>query len=158
MNSLLQCLFNIEELRKFFIQQLKKFDENEQPICYHFARVIYRLLYSSKKYISPINFQKIVSEINSLFIKNKEGDATDLFRNLIDALLTEIIPSDNEEDEEIEENPSDILNSKESLFQDIKNEIDKNKDNIIYNLMNNYILTTYICPHYNNHKKMKIPI
>ena len=153
MNSLLQCLFNIEELRNFFIQKLKKKEYDEKPICYHFARVIYSLLYSPQEYIYPINFQKIVSEINSLFIKNKAGDATDLFRNLIDAILTEIMPSDNEEEEEIEEDSLDTLITKESLFKDIKNEIKKNEDtNIIYKLMNNYILTTYICPNINKHK------
>ena len=90
MNSLLQCLFNIKELRDYFINELKnkKIDKKTKPISYYFAVVMYELLYSGKDFIIPQYFKNAISKINKLFKKDKPADVSDLFRNLIDSFLT----------------------------------------------------------------------
>ena len=153
MNSLLQCLFNITELREAFIYGFKnkKFDKKKQPINYNFAKVMYELLYSDGKYIVPTYFKKAISQINRLFINNKAADATDLFRNLIDSFLTELALTETEQEEEInvdEDEPMD----KETTLKEIKKEL--KGDNIIYKYMNIYTLTTYTCPSKKHQKKI----
>ena len=61
MDSLLQCLFNIPDLRNYFIKELrnKKFDKKLSPICYYFAKVMKHLLYSTEKFIDLINLKGI---------------------------------------------------------------------------------------------------
>ena len=153
MNSLLQCLFNITELREAFIYGLKnkKFDKKKQPINYNFAKVMYELLYSDEKYIVPTYFKNAISKINRLFINNKAADATDLFRNLIDSFLTELALTEPEQEEEInvdEDEPMD----KETTLKEIKKEL--KGDNIIYKYMNIYTLSTYTCPSKKHQKKI----
>ncbi len=139
MNSLIQCLFNIEELREYFIKQLNqgKFNKKKQPICYRFAKIMRNLLYSKKAYITPIKFKKEIAKKNPLFGKNKAADATDLFRTLIDSFIFEL----NTENEE-EESEDDDLNDKNKIINKIKKEM---KENIIYKYLNVYNLVTYIC-------------
>ena len=140
MNSLIQCLFNIEELREYFIKQLNqgKFNKKKQPICYSFAKIMRNLLYSKKAYITPIKFKKEIANKNPLFGKNKAADATDLFRTLIDSFIFEL----NTEKEEEEESKDDDLNDKNNIINKIKEEM---KENIIYKYLNVYNLVTYIC-------------
>ena len=71
MDSLLQCLFNIPELRKYFIDGLKnkKFQKKSTPICYYFAKVMKNLFYSNQNYITPDKFKKIISE-KMLYLKS----------------------------------------------------------------------------------------
>ena len=140
MNSLIQCLFNIEELREYFIKQLNqgKFNKKKQPICYRFAKIMRNLLYSKKAYITPIKFKKEIAKKNPLFGKNKAADATDLFRTLIDSFISEL-KVENKEEEEYEDYD---LNDKNKIINKLKKEM---KENIIYKYLNVYNLVTYIC-------------
>ena len=142
MNSLLHCLFNITELRKFFIfcYENKKFDKDTQPINYNFAKVMHELLYLDANYINPEYFRKAIGSISNLFSDNKAADATDLFRNLIDSFLTELTPTGDEGINFQGDTPMD----KETMLNIIKKEIESN--NIIYKYINVYTLTQYKCP------------
>ena len=140
MNALLQCLFYIPKLRNYFISQYvnKNFNKKEQPICYYFSKIMYKLLQSKKPYITTYKFNKFLSETNPLFIKDKPADAADLLRILIDSILNEI-PS-NSEDKSL--SFEDKYNKKE-----ISKEIQKERNNnIIYELMNVNNITTNFCP------------
>ena len=144
MNSLLQCLFNIKELRDFFIFGLINgdFDEKTQPINYSFAKVMYDLLYLDADYITPNDFKNEISKINKLFVSNKAADATDLFRNLIDSFLTQ--SSTGDEEEYLNEISP---NNKKSLLKAIEKE---KSSNIFYKYINVYTLTSYLCPFHKN--------
>ena len=147
MNSLLQCLFNIKELRNYFIEELEKgkLKRNKHPVSYYFAEVMYNLLYSDSEYIAPNDFKKAISEKNSLFKDNKAADATDLFRILIDSFLTDFNSFNNNEEEDNEIDTS-------LTIKEMKKQIKKQmKSNIIYKYMNVYNLITYECP-YKNHE------
>ena len=138
MNSLLQCLYHIIELRDFFIKEKNKFT-NEKPVCKALAEVMYGLKYEKKDYFEAIEFKKIMGSKNSLFQGFKAGDAKDLFINLIDSLLTELT-DENEDNDDIEENVD--LTKKSDAFRITKEEI---KDNIINNLFIGYYETIYKC-------------
>ena len=146
MNSLLQCLFNIEELREFFLKELKekKFKKKQQPICYRFAKIMKNLLYSKKKFIVPKKFKEEIAKKNSLFGLNKPADATDLFRTLIDSFLSELKVEDKEED-------CENYNNKQKILNIIEKEMN---NNIIYKYMNIYNLTTYVCDSPKHGKKL----
>ena len=145
MNSLLQCLFNITELREHFIKELekKKIDKKAKPVSYYFALVMYDLLYTNKDYIIPHYFKSEISKINKLFKKNKPADVTDLFRNLIDSFLTELSIDNEERTESVSYAPFD----KKAILNEIKKEIKNN----FFSILKVYNLTKYFCPS-NNHK------
>ena len=145
MNSLLQCLFNIPKLRNYFIEGLKNktFNKDSHPICYSFAKIMEKLLYSDKKYITPKLFKELISAKNPLFKDNKAADATDLFRNLIDSFLDEIKSNSICGFEEGETPEGENTNDKSTLFKEIKNEM---KNNFIYSILNVYNIVTYYCP------------
>ena len=143
MNALLQCLFNIKELRDYYINEFenKRIKRKEQPISYHFSKVMYKLLYSDSDYITPYDFKKAISKKNPLFKENKAADVADLFRNLIDSLLSDFNP-DNNEEEEVNEMLTPL--NLEEIIADIKK---KSQSNIIYQYMNVYNLIAYKCPY-----------
>ena len=140
MDSLLQCLFNIPELRDDFIK--KKFDKTKQPLSYYFSKVMKKLLYSDKSYIIPYKLKKKLGEINPLFKMNKAADSTDLLRTMIDSFITEASLSSNDEEEKEQE-----YVDKQNILKEIKK---GKKKNIIYNLMNVHILTTYKCKNHHD--------
>ena len=96
MNSLLQCLFYIKELREFFIKKKKFFKKEHKSVCLALSEVMYGLNYGKKEFFEATNFKKIMGNKNDLFCGKKAGDAKDLFFNLINALLTELIPDDSD--------------------------------------------------------------
>ena len=91
MNSLLQCLFYIKELREYFIENKDKFNQEQQPICKAFADVMYGLKNDKNEYFIPEKFKKLIGSKNKLFDEWKAADVKDLFFNIIDLLLTELI-------------------------------------------------------------------
>ena len=88
MNSLLQCLYFVPELREYFIENIDKFNNN--TVCKAFALVMYGLKNEKKDYFEATEFKKIMGSKNSLFFGFKAGDAKDLYFNLIDAFITEL--------------------------------------------------------------------
>ena len=143
MNSLLQCLYHIKELRDYFIREKKRFT-NQQPVCKALAEVMYGLKYETKDYFEANEFKKIMGSKNSLFKGFKAGDAKDLFIILIDSLLTELAV-ENEDNNDIEENVD--LTKKSDAFKISKEEI---HDNIINNLFIGFYEKIYKCK--NNRK------
>ena len=137
MDSLLQCLFNVPELREYFING--EFDKNTQPICFYFSKVMKELFYSNKKNVVPKKLKKLLGEKNPLFQEHKAADAADLIRNLIDSFITELSSSDDDTNEEELGEKQD----KKQLLQGIEKEMESN---IIYRIMNIYSITEYKCP------------
>ena len=153
MNSLLQCLFYIKDLRQYFIKNHNKFTD-KQPVCQAFAEVMNGLNNNDEEYFEPNNFKKIMGNINGLFKGCKAGDVKDLFINVIDTFLTELEENEenkkNEENEEKEENEEneekvddDIYFNKIKMFKESLNEIDAN--NIINKIFIGYYETMYHC-------------
>ena len=139
MNSLLQCLFYIKELRDYFIQNKNKFT-NEQRVCKAFGEVMNELENSDDDYVEPKLFKKLMGNVNNLFKGCKAGDVKDLFFNLIDTFLTELSKENNYEGSE--NNDIDYSDKKQMLKETLK-EIDK--DNIINKIFIGYYETMYKC-------------
>ena len=67
MNSLLQCLFYIKELRENFIKNQNEFTD-DQPICKAFAEVMNELKNSDNDYVEPKRFKKLIGKDKNLFL------------------------------------------------------------------------------------------
>ena len=139
MNSLLQCLYYIKELREYFIENKDIFNEEEQPVCKAFADVMYGLKNDENEYFTPKEFKKLIASKNILFDEWKAADVKDLFLNLIDLLLTEL-NEENDNDNQNEPDYSDLI----QMFKYSKREIEYN-DNIINRLFIGYYYTMYDC-------------
>ena len=90
-NSLLQCLFYIQELRNYFISQKDYFNKREQPVCHALSEVMYGLKYEYQDYYEPKNFLKIMGKKNILFCDFRPADTKDLLFNIIDSVLYELL-------------------------------------------------------------------
>ena len=138
MNSLLQCLFYIQELRDYFIKEKNNFKEN-QPICRALSEVMYGLKYENKEYFEPILFKKEMGTKNSLFSGVRAGDVKDLYFNLIDGIISETIVEKEYQSFSVNYEPT----SKLSVFSETYNEMDK--DNKINDLFMGYYEIIYKC-------------
>ena len=144
MNSLLQCLFFIKELREEFINKKDEYN-NDQKVCKVFAEVMYGLQCDDNKdCYEAKEFKKIMGEKNNLFKGRKPADVKDLLINLIDAFMNEL--SKDDYNESMHDNPN--LPNKIKMFQEVENEIDKNI--IINKLFLGYYETEYQCPNNKN--------
>ena len=140
MNSLLQCLFYIKEFRDYFIEYQNEFGD-EQQTCKAFAEVMNGLKNDEKDYFAPNGFKKLMGNKNSLLLGRKDGDAKDLFFNLIDAFLSELI---NENESNNKSCVSEFnYNDKKKMFDETLKEIDQ--INIINKLFIGYYYTQYYC-------------
>ena len=142
-NSLLQCLFYIPELRNYFIDNIQYFSD-EQPVCKAFAKVMWGLKYSSEENCKAKDFMEIMGKKNSLFLGKKTGDAKDLFFNLID-LLSDELKIQNDDEISIENNVN--ITDKRLMYEEAKKETDKN---IINDLFIGYYEIKYQCSKYLN--------
>ena len=138
MNSLLQCLFYIKELRAYFINEKDNF-KNNQVVCKALSEVMYGLKYDPKDYFEAKQFKKEMGNKNSLFFGVKAGDAKDLFINLIDSILTETTIDNDDQCS----NGSIDLTDKNQVFQEMYKEVDMN--NIINKLFIGFYETKYKC-------------
>ena len=142
MNSLLQCLFYIKELRDYFIQNKNKFT-NEQPICKAFGEVMNELENSYDDYVEPKQFKTVMGNINNLFKGCKAVDVKDLFINLINSFLKELNLKNNIE----ESRNKDIdYSNKTEIFKEAIKKID---NNIINKIFIGYYETIFKCSKYN---------
>ena len=139
MNSLLQCLYYIPELRDYFIKNKNSFT-NDKPVCKAFAEVMFGLKNEKKDYFEANEFKKIMGSKNSLFSGYKAADAKDLYFNLIDAFLNELSAENNAES--CEEEPD--FTKKKDAFRITREEI-LNNNNIINELFIGYYETVYKC-------------
>ena len=140
MNSLLQCLYYIPELREYFIENIDTFSK-EKTICKALAEVMYGLKFENTDYYIPRNFRNEIRNINNLFLKDKACDVKDLFINLIDTLLEEMKNESGIDKEEFENNNEDSLDAK-IQFENAKKELD---NNIINELFGGFYLTAMKC-------------
>ena len=138
MNSLLQCLFYIQELRDYFIKEKNNFKEN-QPICRALSEVMYGLKNENKEYFEPILFKKEMGTKNNLFSGVRAGDVKDLYFNLIDGIISETIVEKEYQSFSVNYEPT----SKLSVFSETYNEMDK--DNKINDLFMGYYEIIYKC-------------
>ena len=120
MNSLLQCLYYIPELRNYFIDNKNTF--YNKPVCKAFAEVMYGLKYDKKEYYEPIEFKRIMENKNILFPCVNTGDPKVLLFNLIDYILNELI-IENEGKLSLDENIN--LTDKVEVFKETEKEVDK---------------------------------
>ena len=122
MNSLLQCLFYIKDLRQYFIEN--EFTD-KQPVCQAFAEVMNGLKNCKKDYFEPIKFKRIMGKVNSLFFGVNAADVKDLFINLIDKFITELKIYYNDKDEDIEYNDDIDSSDKIGMFNEEVKTINK---------------------------------
>ena len=137
-NSLLQCLFYIKELRDYFIKEKNNF-RNDQVVCRALSEVMYGLKYDHKDYFEAKQFKKEMGNKNSLFFGVRAGDSKDLFINLIDSILTETTIENSVQ----WSNSSLDLTNKMKVFNETKREIDMN--NIINKIFIGFYETKYKC-------------
>ena len=76
MNSLLQCLYNIKELREYFIENKNSFTE-KQLICKAFAEVMDKLKNDENETIKPKTLKELLGKRNNLFDNYKPADVKD---------------------------------------------------------------------------------
>ena len=124
MNSLLQCLYNIKEFRNYFIKNKEFFNEKEKPVCKALSKVMMELNNKNEINCDAKEFKEIMGKKNSLFFGNKGGDVKDLFINLIDLILNELLEDKKDESSKYNENSLTELDKKK-MFQQIQNEIDQ---------------------------------
>ncbi len=139
MNSLLQCLYHIKGLRTSFIDPTK-FSPKTQKVCYYLSEVMKGLTYGKDKYYSANNFKKVLGDINSLFKGTKGADVTDLYRTIVDSIISEI-PYECPEDEEDDDGDN---TNQEKYYTIAKKEVDEN--NPIIKELNYFFETIYYCP------------
>ena len=103
MNSILQCLLHIPQLNAFFINiypdQKKKFKEiNKETethgrLCEEYYKIvikIYNLQNFVNNYISPKDFNDVLSHINGQFAQFEANDAKDLLLYLFQSMHAEL--------------------------------------------------------------------
>ena len=137
MNSILQCLYHVKQLRTSFINP-NIFSQKTQKICYNFSKIMYGLTYTSQSYYSPKDFKKIFAEKNILFSGTKGGDVKDLLQLFISSILEEI-PFEYPDNDSEEDNTN-----QKKCFEDAKKNVDLK--NPINNIFNFYEETIFKCP------------
>ena len=139
MNSLLQCLYHIKGLRTSFIESTE-FSPTTQKVCYYLSEVMKGLTYGNNRSFSPYDFKNTLGNINSLFKGSKGADVSDLYRTIVDSIISEIryeCPEDEEDDD------GDNTNQ-EKYYTIAKKEVDEN--NPIIKELNYFFETIYNCP------------
>ena len=93
-------------------------------------------------YFEPKNFQKIIEKKNNLFAEFKPADTKDLFFNIIDSILNELLIE--EKALSVRSNLNGELNINEiQMFKELQKENDQN--NIINKLFLGYYENIYKC-------------
>ena len=137
MNSILQCLYHIKQLRTSFIKP-ENFDKETQKVCYNFSKVINGLTYSEKSYYSPKDFKETFAKINPLFSGVKGGDVKDLLHLIISSVIEEI-PYEEPDDDSEEDNTNQTKS-----FNDAKKVVDT--ENPMNKAFNYYEEVIFNCP------------
>ena len=139
MNSLLQCLYHIKGLRTSFIESTE-FSPTTHKVCYYLSEVMKGLTYGNNRSFSPYDFKNTLGNINSLFKGTKGADVTDLYRTIVDSIISEI-PYECPEDEEDDDGDN---TNQEKYYTIAKKEVDEN--NPIIKELNYFFETIYYCP------------
>jgi len=136
MNSLLQCLYYIPELREYFINE--KFYNQELSLA--LQDVFDGLQNSNGRAYSPNLIRKEIKKLDNLFMTGKQADAADLLNNIFSKLIEELGKEDSYCGTIHYEN--DVFN-KEAMFADTANYVDK--DLILNKLFNGYYMNETTC-------------
>jgi len=143
MNSLLQSLYYISELRNYFVKNAFSISYQQQPICKEFAKLMIELKHN--KDIKQEEFSKILTGKNilknSLLKIDKKNNSSSLFINLMHTLLKEMSKNDKYDDIISFNEPN--RNNKMEMFRDEEKKVDK--DNIINKLFLGYYEKIYNC-------------
>ena len=138
MNSLLQCLYYIPELREYFINENFKYN---QELSLALQDVFFGLKNSIETNYSPDLIRKEIKKLDSkLFMTGKQADAADLLNNIFSKLIEELGKEDSYCGTIHYEN--DVFN-KEAMFADTANYVDK--DLILNKLFNGYYMSETTC-------------
>ena len=137
MNSLLQCLYYVPELREYFINE--NFNYN-QELSLALKDVFIGLKDSNKNSYSPDLIRKEIKKLDNLFMTGKQADAADLLNNIFSKLVEELGKEDSYCGTIQYEN--DVFN-KDAMFADTVNYVDK--DLILNKLFNGYYMSETIC-------------
>ena len=96
MNASLQCMSNVIELTKYFLNHnLNSINNNEKTLSFAYQELIQNLWpknnnYLYKKSYAPYNFKKIVSNMNPLFKGIQANDSKDLILFLLERIHSEL--------------------------------------------------------------------
>ena len=143
MNSLMQCFYYIKDLRDYFLYN--NF-ENYQMMCISLKDLMTGLnKIDNKSYYTPNSIKNEIKKWK-YYADNKGADVTDLLFDIFNKLLSELENNDLLKENIIHENDID---SKESMFNDIFNEIDMSI--IINKLFLGFYESEFKCK--NNHQK-----
>jgi len=153
MNATIECLSNIRSLSNNILFNFGTFDREKQPLCFAYSNLIYELLHTRDKYISPNVFKQVIGNLNPLFEGNQTADAKDLIFFIIETLHKELIPpSINNNNFEIDFFQQE-LNSKNEMivFKNFAKEFSANKT-FVSNIFYGVIRTIMHCDGCNNNK------
>ena len=137
MNSLLQCLYYIPEMREYFINENFKYN---QELSLALQDVFKGLKNSNEQIYSPNILRKEIKKLDNLFMTGKPADAADLLNNIFSKLIEELGKEDSYCGTIQYEN--DVFN-KNAMFEDTANYVDK--DLILNQLFNGYYMTESTC-------------
>ena len=145
MNSLLNCLYYIKELRDYLIEN-KNYFTKEQRVCKIISSIMYKLKYNASEYIKPEELQAIIGDKNNYIIGGIAGDSNCIFSSIIYLFLSELSRNNFREIDDNTDNISSVKcdsSNKKQVFQSLYNEIDKK--NIINQIFLGYYETVYQC-------------
>ena len=109
MNASIQCLSNISSFSNKLLKSLGSFDRQRQPLTYEYSNLLNQLIYSNAKYIEPKSFKSVIDELNPLFAGNHASDAKDLLFFIIDRLHQELIPPEDPQNVNHQNNQPNFL-------------------------------------------------
>ena len=146
MNATIECLSNIRSLSNNILFNFGTFDREKQPLCLAYSNLIYQLLHTKEKYISPNVFKQVIGNLNPLFEGNQAADAKDLIFFIIETLHKELIPpSINNNNFEIDFFQQELNSQNEMIvFQNFAKEFSANQT-FVSNLFYGVIRTKMHC-------------
>ena len=124
MNSVLQCLNNVNELTLYFLEN-KIISKNENTLLAEYINVLRELSNKSNKkgYFAPRNFKKVFQNKNSMFRNNEQDDSAEFLANLLYLLNNDCkiydkyeIPDFEIRDEELKEEIMDYYDENNTII------------------------------------------
>ena len=137
MNSLLQCLYYIPEMREYFINE--NFNSS-QELSLALKDVFIGLKDSNRSVYSPNLIREEIKKLDKLFMTGKQADAADLLNNIFGKLIEELGKEDSYCGTIQYEN--DVFN-KDAMLADTANYVDN--ELILNKLFNGYYMSESIC-------------
>ena len=88
MNSVIQCLFHLNEFRNYFI--INDFSEEEYPISFELKNIMMKLINKNEgKSFALTKFKELMSDIDDCFEGSNGADASDLLRYIFSSISSE---------------------------------------------------------------------